>query len=179
MGVSASGFSVIVQNRTLKDRFPGGLEAFERICPNRTFCTDGVISRVGFMRLEDALTFIGTLEASGLVAFPQGTSLDVALTSQSGEVAHSLHACDWLELGSLHGRPVARMRGTETVNFFMPSFDWQSPLQQCRKEDLRTAYEFVGVRDGVEAYRKKATGEVVYVARTTQSLRRRWWKFWE
>src|SRR5947209_6051739 len=68
MAVSAIAISVVVRNATIEAHFPGGMLAFARSCPNQTFCTDGTISRVGFMVQQDAETFelIG-LKANGTV----------------------------------------------------------------------------------------------------------------
>src|SRR5437870_12425006 len=53
MAVSISGYSVVVRNKTIDERFPGGMPAYTSLCSNQTFCTDGKVTRVSFMTLAD------------------------------------------------------------------------------------------------------------------------------
>lgn len=176
MTVSARGFSVIVRNKTLEERFPGGVAAFQRLSPNRTFCTDQQISRIGFMHQDDANAFIAKLTAAGLEPFRGNVSVDVALTDPSFGLHHR---CDWLELGTIEGCPVARLLGAEPVKFFIPEFEYHvKPLRVYSMRELRESFELVEVRNNVECYRNKTTGERIYVGRTQEQTLRKWWQFW-
>ena len=61
MGVLIEGVNVLIRNATVEQRFPGGMQEYERHCPNVTFCTDGQICRVGFMTEADAVSYIDYL----------------------------------------------------------------------------------------------------------------------
>ena len=177
MAVSACGFSVIVRNKTLEDRLPGGLSAFRELCPNQTFCTDGQISRVGFMHSSDANAFIAKLGAAGLVPFKENVSVDVALTD---ELFGLYHACDWLEIGKIDGRPAVRLSRAEPVDFFIPEFELRAePHRAISKRELRESFEFLEIRGNVETYRNKRTGEVMYIGRACVQTPRKWWQFWK
>jgi hypothetical protein len=177
MGVCARGFSVIVRNKTLEERFPGGLAAFQRLCPNQTFCTDQQISRIGFMHPDDANAFIAKLAAAGLEPFRGNVSVDVALSHESGGF---IHACDWLELGMIQGHWAARLLGAEPVNFFLPEHELKAkPFQSYSMRELRESFDLVEVRNSVECYRNKASGELIYIGRTGIQKPRKWWQFWK
>ena len=55
MAVLVEGFSVIVRKEALERNFPGGLDAYQRQLPNRTYCADDQLCRVGFMAQADAM----------------------------------------------------------------------------------------------------------------------------
>ena len=51
--VLVEALSVIVRNATLESLHPGGVSGFAADCPNRTFCSDGVLTRAGFISPDD------------------------------------------------------------------------------------------------------------------------------
>jgi hypothetical protein len=57
MAVLNEGYSVVVRNATIAAKYPGDMAAYQRECPNATFCADDHVSRVGFMVLQDAQAF--------------------------------------------------------------------------------------------------------------------------
>jgi len=73
--------TVVVLNATIEVRFPGGLEEYERQCPNATFSSDRSISRVGFMEFEDAEAYVLDLTKFGFEE--HSTSLDSHGASRS------------------------------------------------------------------------------------------------
>ena len=48
MPVLLEAISVIVRRETLERKYPGGVDGYARDCPNRTFCADEYLTRVGF-----------------------------------------------------------------------------------------------------------------------------------
>src|SRR5262249_59375789 len=52
---------------TLERKYPGGLEAYEGNCPNKSFCADDYLTRVGFMHPTDVAEFIDRLVSLGFV----------------------------------------------------------------------------------------------------------------
>lgn len=163
MAVSAGGTSVIVRNLSIERHLPEGQKAFERACPNSTFCSDGTLSRVGFMVLEDASAFIEWLRSVGFVVLRDGRSAEVALTNRTYGF---LYPCDWLEMGLFEGRPIAWMKGTEPGELFIPDFEWNSETFETRTSDFEEQYQYVETRNNVEVYRNKTTGQEVYIGRT-------------
>ncbi len=178
MSVSAAVFSVIVRNATLEEKFPGGVKGFRQLCPNRTFCTDGQISRVGFMNEDDAHAFIAQLAAAGLEPFKENVSVDVALTDP---LFGSHFNCDWLEMGNYEHHPLAQLRGAEPADIFIPQHEYQAKTQLVlSRRELRDFYVLVKVEGNVEHYRHKTTGAMIYVGRTQEvAPPRKWWRFWK
>jgi len=68
MGVLIEAENVLIRNATVKQRLRGGMQEYERRCPNDTFCTDGQICRVGFMVIADAVSYIDHLESLGFAS---------------------------------------------------------------------------------------------------------------
>jgi hypothetical protein len=95
MSVLCEALSVLVRAATLDEKYPGGLEAYRAGVPNRTWCSDGKLTRVGFMRPEDVLTYLGVLRArSGLVTDLNGRWIDVVVVDQfTGPTA----PCNWVK----------------------------------------------------------------------------------
>lgn len=179
MAVYSSAFSVIIRNSTIEAHFPGGMHAFELSCPNETFCTDGKITRVGFMVEEDARTFIAQLVAAGIESSEKEAAAEIAVFVEGKGL---LYPCDWLQVGLFDGRPGAWLTGTEQGNLFISQADaeFSTPLQVISNKNLLDSYEFLAAQDKVEAYRHKTTGEVIYIGRPFHPvLARQWWQFWK
>lgn len=178
MAVSAIAISVVVRNATIEARFPGGMPAFARSCPNQTFCTDGTISRVGFMVQNDAQTFINRLGAAGLAPSPTQAASEIALVIQG----HGFfYPCDWLQLGLFDGRPCVWLAGTDRGRLFIPQLELNGSIDPpIRAEEFRESFEFIGLEANgkVEVYRHKTTGELRYIGRPFHPVRK-WWQFWK
>ena len=96
MAVLVEALSVIVRNATLESLYPGGVSGYAADCPNRTFCSDGVLTRVGFMTPDDVGAFLERLETRGLVFLHDGVAADIAVVDQhEGPTT----VCDWLAVG--------------------------------------------------------------------------------
>ena len=176
MAVSAIACSVVVRNATIEARFPGGMPAFTGSCPNQTFCTDGTISRVGFMVEKDARTFFNRLVGAGLAPSSAEAASEIALVLQGQRF---VYPCDWLQLGLFDGRPAVWLAGTDRGSLFIPRGDLNSDIGPPIPE-FRESYELIGLKSNgkVEVYRHKTTGEVRYVGRPFHPVRK-WWQFWK
>lgn len=166
MGVLIEGANVVIRNATVEARLAGGMQEYERRCPNRTFCTDGEICRVGFMTITDAASYVESLESPGFRRPTPEGSPEVALISQT---AGFDHPCDWLELGRLdlgdgQSAEVASLRGTTLSTLVAPPGWTPGKMRQIRVAE----YEFLGTKGDVDVFRHKATGELRYVGRTQE-----------
>jgi len=176
MAVFVGATSVIIRNSTIEARFPGGMESFAASRPNQTFCTDGTITRVGFMDDADAWTYIKQLVAAGLVPSDAEAHMEIALVHQEQGFAYS---CDWLQLGLFDGYRSAWLAGTDRGNLFITEIELNSKLEWSSTEDFHRDNELVRVRrDGVEVYRNKKTGEKRYIGRPFRPARK-WWQIWK
>jgi hypothetical protein len=80
MSVLIEAYSVIVSRGTLERLYPGGVASYERDSPNRTFCADPHLTRVGFMVSEDAWYYIEQiLSPRGLTFLDGGRCVDIAV----------------------------------------------------------------------------------------------------
>jgi hypothetical protein len=120
------------------------------------------------MNEGDAKAFASDLARDGLTLQYKGMSMDVAITRQFGETIKAALPCIWLELGHYEGRPVARLVGEKTELLSIPELEWNdfTPLRQISLKDLKESYDFLGVRNHVECYRHKTSGEMTYVGRS-------------
>lgn len=105
MSVLAEAISVIVPNSVIKRNYRGGFDAFVRDCPRDSFCSDGVLARVGFLARRDADYFASMLAGGGLSGLERGVFVDLAIVDQN---RGPLAPCLWAEFGrERDGTPVA------------------------------------------------------------------------
>ena len=93
--VVIDGVSLIIQNTGVERRFPGGIVAYERACPNATYCSDGEICRVAFTVEAEGRSFAGGLTRHGFVNPWSAERSDVAVAALH---VNLLFPCDWLEI---------------------------------------------------------------------------------
>ena len=167
---------MVARNATVETKFPGGLAAYERECPNGTFCSDGKICRVAFMVEADAREFAAWLERSGLSGPAAGEASDIALVD--GHV-NCLEPCDWLEVdlrtfadayGRQQGVTLAWLRGDNAATFTAPAWWKPGEVEPIPRADLPDNYELVDVTryeggGSIAAYRHRATGKMFYLPR--------------
>ncbi len=100
MSVLAEAFSVVVPASVLARSYPGGIARYERESPDRSFCSDGVLTRIAFLARKDAEYFVGLLQSEGLTSYERGVFVDVALLDQN---IGSLAPCLWLAFARERG----------------------------------------------------------------------------
>jgi len=175
MALVISGVSVVISNAIVEARFPGGVAAYERECPNATYCSDGQISRVAFMAEADAKAFTEGLTRYGIIGPWSGGSSNIAIIAQH---FNSLHPGDWLEIdlrtivaadGRQFGATLAWLRGTNPTTVAVPPGWNPEGMHMLTFTDLRNSYEFVNVERGdggsVETYRHRETGQLIHIGR--------------
>ena len=171
MAVLVEAISVIVRNDSVRRFFEGGWEAFVQTIPNRSFCADDAIARVGFMAPADVEAYVSVLEAGGLVFRRDGQAVDFAVVDQ-------LHgptvATPWLEYSKivvddmvvsacwLAGEDFSELAVPDGWNFsnslsrapgFVPSAEVDERMTILRREG------------GVDVYRDEQSGKEVFVGR--------------
>lgn len=175
MAVLVEGISVIVRINAIEEKYPGGLESFEKECPNETFCADGELARVGFMTPADTKKFVSTLNSLGIVYREGGKAVDIVVADQQRGFPVQ---CDWAELGevSLPGSESRQVRaclatGSES-NILMTPDGWtyedslSADFGYFNPDDIPEHMEFLRREDGLDVYRNTRTGKEVYVARS-------------
>ena len=177
VAISVVAASVIVRNCTIEARFPGGMKSFVSSCPNQTFCTDGTISRVAFMAVEDARRFMNQLVAAGLAASVEEAHSEIALVTQGQGF---MSVCNWLQLGLFDGRSCAWLAGADRGNLCIPEFELNSKIDTFNAGEFHETFELVSLRGNgkIEVYRHKKTGKKFYRGRPFRPPRK-WWQFWK
>ena len=173
MPVVVEGASILIRNATLESAYPDGVAGYERDCPNSTFCTDGQISRIGFMDPKDANAYLTRLTEQGLE--PD----DIAVFQQDVGFATP---CSWLhvavaDLPDGNEALMAWLRGTDSHTFVAPPGWSPGTIRTLTRDELERDYELVSVKKGVETRRHRVTGELIYQGRTKAP--KRWWEFWK
>jgi hypothetical protein len=165
----------------VESRLAGGMAEFEQNCPNSTFCTDGVICRVGFMDVQDAIAYAASLENLGFLASDESGSPEIAVFQ---ETTGFVFPCSWLqiaqaELDGGHHAMAAWLLGTNVPQFVAPPGWRPGSSFTLTREEIERDYEYVGIKDGVESRRHRVTGEMVYQGRPRLPRSKRWWEFWK
>jgi len=167
-------YNVVIRLSTLTVYYPGGVAAYESDCPNRTFCSDGEVCRVGFMSWADTELFMQSLRRFD-VSLENGTAAIIR------EDKGLLQPSEWLEFHRIDGTPMARLVGS-AINVLVAPPGWVpgEPRVLTTEAELRRQ-EVLAVSDGVTTYRDRTTGEVVHVGRalTERPSSKPWWKIWK
>jgi hypothetical protein len=174
MAVLVEALSVVIRRDAIKRKYPGGWPAFVSAAPrNKTFCADTELARVGFMHPDDVGAFVQALKTRGLQFLDeQERAVDVVVVDQrEGPTT----ACPWLEFfhHPIPGGRIAAARlitGTDQTLQCPQDWEFEHSLSHQfefhpsrRSDDL----EFVGRESGTDMFRKRSTGEELFVGRTS------------
>lgn len=169
MSVLIECINVIVRNETIEAKFKGGLEQYILDCPNQTFCTDGYISRIGFMAPPDVRQFIEGLERHGFVFLEDGKAMEITVVDYHYGF---MQECDWLYLlKNNKGIATCTLIGQDANKFAAPA--WWSPEEPAQSsmtfipnEEENERIQILDSSDGVQTLFDRKTGEVKYMGRT-------------
>ena len=93
MAILTEALSVIIKDHSLRNKFIEGLEEFLLTIPNNTYCSDGLIHRVGFMTPQDAEAFVRNLQRNGLTFVYENQCIDIAVVDM---LLGPTLKCNWL-----------------------------------------------------------------------------------
>jgi hypothetical protein len=111
MAVLIEAINVVVPNNLIAARYVGGISAYRTDVPNATFCTDGSLTRVGFMDPRDVGRFLELLIARMGVALPtDGEWVDLAVVDQ---FIGPTRPAPWIHVGKAGGATAAWLTGEE------------------------------------------------------------------
>jgi Tetratricopeptide repeat len=170
MAVLIEAINVVIQLETLRQRYPRGIEAYQDACPNRSYCADDHLARVGFLQPAEMESFAGKLEELGLIAIKDGACADFAIVDQ---VQGPIAPCDWFEWGRhADGFNLCWLAGTQPGTVVVPqgwtledslNLDAIVPRDTSRDRD---GLEFVREGDELDVYRDPETGQEVYMRKS-------------
>lgn len=163
MSVLVEAINIIVRKETLKKKYPGGVAAYERNCPNKTYCADDHLTRIGFLSPSKAQSFMEGLAALGLVFYDGEKFVDVAVLDQTMGLTAP---CEWLTIGKLsEGFTRCWFAGTEDEQTIFPAGRTPESIRAANlfllPEEDSQSFEFS--RDGGEPF--VLCGQVSYAAR--------------
>ena len=164
MAIALEAFSVVVRPQGVEKL--GGIEAFQELVPNSTFCHDDELARCAFMDRGDAVEFINSLHLRGLETL-DGVDSDVVLvTAFDGTVTP---CCEWLQVGPYKKGFIGWLSGSTPESIAAPS-SWDpeldSNLERMSTEEAARRLQFLRREENVEVFLDRDTGRELYVGRT-------------
>lgn len=174
MSVLVEAHSVIIRCQAVHQRHEGGWQQFVAEVPNRTFCSDGEIARVGFMSPADADAYLRHLGSRGLHVCGRGAAADMVRVFQLGGCKEP---CEWLEmlrfssechLGTVVG---CRLRGGGETTLATPArWKFEGSLSQTfgifPDPANNPGVKFLRHESGVDVYYDTLAEKEVFVGRT-------------
>ncbi|WP_145419562.1 tetratricopeptide repeat protein [Planctomycetes bacterium K23_9] len=160
--------SVVIRNEALDRCLDGGAANFGSIAPNAMSYGDDRLSQASFMSSEDAEQFAKDLELRGIHRKPENPEF-VIVAEQDRSITPE---CDWLVLFDFEDRFIATIAGSESLTVIAPADDQLKDKDSIRHhtaEEIERDFEFVSREDGIDCYREKSTGQLVYHARKTET----------
>lgn len=170
MAVLIEGISILVPNATLELKYEGGVDRYRRDAPNDSFCSDGLLTRVGFMTPAEVTEFVNALQARGLQFYLDGRFVDIAIVDQHHG---STSECEWLALARHpSGLAYGYLPGSDPSLLIAVPPNWSShaslgadpgfvPAQKMAMEML-----FLRSEAGCDIYLNRRTGREERVTRT-------------
>lgn len=162
MSVLCEALSVIVPVRRLAEAFPGGLAGYRDRVPNRTFCEDGQLTRVGFMASDDVGAWISLLQSESRLVPSRGQIwIDLAVVDQfNGPTA----PCEWLEFDRDAERSRAWLRGAPPGETAVP-VGWKPTQLAFHPGEEVGGMPMLRSSNGLESTIDPDTGSVQFVRR--------------
>ncbi|MFV9673615.1 MAG: hypothetical protein ACNYZH_10345, partial [Acidimicrobiia bacterium] len=124
MSVLVEAHSIIVKVESLEALFPGGLTAYRDSVPNQTLCTDGTLTRVGFMAPADVEHWFESVLVEHGLGIDPSTGLS-ATTVVVDQMTGPTGPCDWISVADHRdGYRYCWLSGTDPGTFAAPGY-WQ------------------------------------------------------
>lgn len=165
MSILLEGISLVLENRALRHRYPGGSEAIVRDFGRECFCADGHISRLSFLSMHDAQLCLGVLQAAGFAYRPSEPGGDVVLVDQN---VGPVQSCIWLEFGRRQELPVCWHAAARPGRVHVP-VGWEpgrSPVYEMVPDvPFRRRLRFIKTEDRRDWYQDRRTGEFLCMDR--------------
>jgi hypothetical protein len=174
MAVLVEAISIIIQRKTIDEKYPGGWDAFVENAPNGTLCADENVARLGFMSPFDVESFIKGLEKIGFRYIVDGQALEVAVIDQ---IRGFMTPCDWLDAGHVeidggkHEVTACKLKGCLSKCIISP-IGWEYNKSLSREygfipsEHLDKSLKYLRHENGMDVYYNKLTNGEVYIGRS-------------
>ena len=175
MAVLVEAISVLIKRSAVDEKYSGGWDAFVQDVPNRTFCADSLLARVGFMSPDDVETYIIDLEKKGFIYIEGGEAVELVLVDQQRGFAAK---CNWAEFMyvNLDGDKSKRVAACKAIEgpddpLITPDgWEYEGSLSQTfgfiPTGHLDKSLKFLRHENGLDVYLNTLTGKEVYIGRT-------------
>jgi hypothetical protein len=167
MSVLIEAINVVVRNETLDSCYPGGVSGYAADCPNHTFCSDGRLTRVGFLSPRDVRFFVEMLESHGLVSRRGAASIDIAIVDQNQGPDP---CCLWLDFGHLPDGTAQCWPAGEEVGRLAVPHGWEPGLldafEHVPGEPFTRRMRYLRTEDNLDWFQDRSTGQLIGVGRT-------------
>ena len=160
--------AVVIRNEALDRCLDGGSSNFASIAPNSMSYSGGRLSQASFMSPVDAEEFAKQLEIRGLTRHCENPEF-VIVSSHNQDVKP---ACQWLVLFEYEGRLIATVKDSASRKVIAPASDKMSDtnsIAHLSAEEVDQRLEFVERENGIDTFRDKTTGKLLYHVRKTLS----------
>ena len=165
VGVIIEAINVIVPVAAIESRYAGGLSGYEAVVPNRTFCSDGYLTRVGFTAPPDVGAFISAISASGLRLLDGDEFEEIAVVDQRTGPTRRV---GWLQIGQYpDGLTAAWLVGTSASPVAIPVNWTPTDFKFHRNEEMAERFLPLTNEKGNDVLLDFKTGKEIYVVRTT------------
>ena len=164
MAIALEAFCIVVRISGLEPL--GGLEGFQALAINGTFCHDEDLARYSFMDRSDAVEFIGDLQLRGLHASDDPSSNLVLVDSFDGNAQPH---CDWFQMAEYKKSRIGWLTGSEPRTISAPQGwnpDAESRIYRMSNEEAAKRLKFLRRENNVEVFLDTETGEELFVGRT-------------
>lgn len=168
MAVLVEGISVIILRAAIASVYPGGWQHFAEDCPNETLCADAHLARIGFMHPQAVQEFVERLEDFGFEYLVDGEAHDLVVVDQ---LTGPTTTCRWIEVGRVESGDsevrAARRTGDQDRTLITPiGWKFEESLSAApgfvATDEVNDRVEFLRSEDGVDIYRDRDTGKILY-----------------
>ena len=175
MAVLIEAISVVIRCDAMMTLYAGGQAAFMQDVPNASLRADGSLAAVSFMVPDDVRAYVDLLESRGLTYIADDHAVNIVVIDQTTGLRA---VCDWVQTGEsdldgVAGRTimVCQLAGEPWSQIAMPQ-GWQYDTSLSARaryvsgHEVPAHLELLDVVDGIERYRDRKTGEILYRGRS-------------
>jgi len=174
MAVLAEALSVVIKVESLLNLSTENQVKFTQNIPNKTFCGDGELIRIGFMSPSDVQSYADSLKSLGLVFMENNTAKDFVVVDQFRGPTTD---CSWIDFGEIElgdtGNSIksCRLKDSSITQVSCPTgWSFENSLSKKTeyfdKEKISTKLKFLRKEGDQDVYLDKETGKEVFVGRT-------------
>jgi len=173
MAVLAEALSVVIKVESLLNLSTENQVKFTQNIPNKTFCGDGELIRIGFMSPSDVQSYADSLKSLGLVFMENSTAKDFVVVDQFRGPTTD---CSWIDFGDIElgdtGNSIksCRLKGSTITQVSCPTgWSFEQSLSNrpgyIDNDRIPEKLKFLRKEENLDIYLDKETGKEVFIGR--------------